>query len=57
VRSTDAPVVESPGDWGFLAAALALLAIVLEVLWLTREPARVEAGRIRPLRPERRGAT
>jgi hypothetical protein len=51
------PVTESPGDWGFLAAALALLAIVLEVLWLTREPARVEAGRIRPLRPERRSAT
>ena len=37
-------------------AALALLAIVLQVVWLTRSPGRVEAGRIRPLRPERRGA-
>jgi hypothetical protein len=48
-------VTESPGDWGFLAAAVALLAIVLQVVWLTRTPGRVETGRIRPLRPERRG--
>jgi hypothetical protein len=49
-------VTEPPGDWGFLAAAVALLAIVVQVAWLTRTPGRVEAGRIRPLRPERRGA-
>jgi hypothetical protein len=52
-----APVLEPPPDWGFLAAALALLLVVLEVVWLTRSPAKVESGRIRPLRPERRGAT
>jgi hypothetical protein len=50
------PVVESPGDWGFLAAALALLAIVIQVVWLTRNPGSVDAGRIRPRAPERRGA-
>ncbi len=50
-------VAESPGDWGFLAAAVALLAIVLQVVWLTRAPGRVEPGRIRPLHPDRRGAT
>ena len=50
------PVTEPPGDWGFLLAGLALLAIVVQVVWLTRSPGRVEAGRIRPLRPERRGA-
>lgn len=55
--SSRSPVTESPGDWGFLAAAVALLAIVVQVVWLTRKPARVETGRIRPLRPERRGAT
>ena len=55
-RAAGGSITESPGDWGYLAAALALLAIVLEVLWLTRTPGRVEAGRIRPLRPERRGA-
>jgi hypothetical protein len=54
--TTRSPIVESPGDWGFLAAAFALLAIVVQVVWLTRTPGRVEAGRIRPLRPERRGA-
>jgi len=53
--ATRSPVTESPGDWAFLAAALALLAIVLQVVWLTRSPGKVEAGRIRPLRPERRG--
>lgn len=54
--ATRSPVAESPGDWSFLAAAVALLAIVLQVVWLTRSPGKVEAGRIRPLRPERRGA-
>jgi len=54
--ATRSPVVESPGDWGFLAAGLALLAIVAQVVWLTRAPGRVETGRIRPLRPERRGS-
>jgi hypothetical protein len=54
-QASRSPVTESPGDWGFLAAGLALLAIVLQVVWLTRTPGRVEAGRIRPLRPERRG--
>jgi hypothetical protein len=53
--STRSATVGSPGDWGFLAAALALLAIVAQVWWLTRTPGGVEAGRIRPLRPERRG--
>ena len=53
---TRSAVTESPGDWGFLAAAVALLAIVLQVVWLTRTPGRVETGRIRPLRPERRSA-
>jgi von Willebrand factor type A domain/Aerotolerance regulator N-terminal len=53
---TRSAVTESPGDWGFLLAALALLAIVVQVVWLTRTPGRVETGRIRPLRPERRGA-
>jgi hypothetical protein len=51
-----APVLEPPADWGFLAAALALLLVVVEVVWLTRTPGKVESGRIRPLRPERRGA-
>lgn len=49
------PVTESPGDWSFLAAGLALLAIVVQVIWLTRSPGSVQTGRIRPLRPERRG--
>jgi hypothetical protein len=52
---TRSPVTEAPGDWGFLLAALALLAIVIQVVWLTRSTGRVDAGRIRPLRPERRG--
>jgi hypothetical protein len=52
---TRSPVAEPPGDWSFLLAALALLAIVVQVLWLTRSTGRVDAGRIRPLRPERRG--
>jgi hypothetical protein len=47
---------EPPSDWGFVAAAVALAAIVAQVLWLTRNPGRVEAGRVLPLRPERRGA-
>lgn len=50
-----ATVSESPGDWGFLAAAVALLAIVAQVVWLTRRPATVQAARIQPVRPERRG--
>jgi hypothetical protein len=49
-------VTEPPGDVGFLAAAIALAAIVLQVLWLTRTPARVQAAKVRPLRPERSGA-
>jgi len=40
-------------DWGYWAAALALLAIVLEVTWLTRAPGRVDAARVRAQRPER----
>ena len=52
---TRSPVAEAPGDWGFLLAAVALLAIVVQVVWLTRSTGRVDAGRIRPLRPERRG--
>lgn len=48
-------VVESAEDWGFLAAAVALAALVLQVWWLTRTPAQVQSARIRPLRPERRG--
>jgi hypothetical protein len=55
--ATRSPVVESAEDWGFLAAAIALAAIVLQVWWLTRIPAAVQSARIRPLRPERRGAT
>ncbi|HYQ17468.1 MAG TPA: VWA domain-containing protein, partial [Polyangiaceae bacterium] len=49
-------VSEAPGDWGYVAAAIALLAIVLQISWLTRVPARVDAARVRPLKPERRGA-
>jgi von Willebrand factor type A domain/Aerotolerance regulator N-terminal len=56
-HASHSSVTEPPTDWGFLAAGIALAGIVLEVLWLTRRPGRVEAGRIRPLRPERRGAT
>ena len=48
--------LDAPGDWGYLAAAVALLCIVLQVVWLTRRPDRVDSGNIRPLRPERRGA-
>jgi hypothetical protein len=53
--ATRSPVTESPGDFGFLAAALALLAIVAQVLWLTRDVGRVDTSHIRPLRPEPRG--
>jgi hypothetical protein len=49
-------IVESAQDWGFVAAAVALAALVLQVWWLTRRPAQVESARIQPLRPERRGA-
>lgn len=55
--SSRATVVESAEDWGFVAAALALAALVLQVWWLTREPAQVQSARIQPLRPERRGAS
>jgi hypothetical protein len=55
IAPTRSPVTEAPSDWGFLLAALALLAIVIQVVWLTRSTGRVDAGRIRPLRPERRG--
>jgi hypothetical protein len=51
--TTRSPVAEGPADWGFLAAALALLALVAEVLWLTKSPGRIESGRIKPLRPDR----
>jgi len=54
---TRSPIAESPGDWGFLAAAVALLAIVAQVAWLTRKPRSVESSKIRPRRPERRAAT
>jgi hypothetical protein len=49
-------IVESAEDWGFLAAAVALAALALQVWWLTRSPAQVQSARIQPLRPERRGA-
>ncbi len=55
-KPTPSTVVEPPADWGYLAAALALALLVFEVLWLTRTPAQVDSSRIRPLRPERRGA-
>lgn len=55
-RATASPVVESAGDWGFVAALLGLAAIVAQVVWLTRSVPQVQAGKIRPLRPERRGA-
>jgi hypothetical protein len=50
-----AGIVEPAEDWGFLAAAVALGALLLQVWWLTRRPAQVESARIQPLRPERRG--
>lgn len=53
---TRSAIAESPGDLGFIAAAVALAAIVAQVWWLTRRPAQVDAGRVRPLRPERREA-
>jgi hypothetical protein len=53
--TTRSAVTEPPADWGFLAAALALAAVVAQVLWLTRSPGRVESGRIKPLRPQRQG--
>ncbi len=53
---TRSAVTESPGDFGFIAAAIALAAIVAQVLWLTRSPRRVQSERVRPLRPERQGA-
>lgn len=55
--ATRSAVTEPPGDWGFLAAAVALAAIVAQVTWLTRKPAHVDSTRVRPLRPDRRGAT
>ncbi|HVY26576.1 MAG TPA: VWA domain-containing protein [Polyangiaceae bacterium] len=54
-RATTSPVVEPVGDWGFLLALGGLAAIVAQVLWLTRQAPQVQAGKIRPLRPERRG--
>ncbi len=51
------PQLEPPGDWGFVAAAIALACLVAQVLWLTRRPERVDSGNIRPLRPERGGTT
>lgn len=53
--SPPSAVADPPRDWGFLAAAIALVAMVLQVLWLTRDPGRVDTERIRPLRPDRRG--
>lgn len=57
LRPSRSALLEPPGDWGFLAALAALLAISVQVFWLTRAPDRVETGRIRAQRPERRGAT
>lgn len=54
-RTTTSPVVEPVGDWGFLVALVGLAAIVAQVVWLTRQAPQVQAGKIRPLRPERRG--
>jgi hypothetical protein len=55
VGTSRSPVLDAPGDWGYLAALLALFGIVLQVTWLTRRPDRVDSGNIRPLRPERGG--
>ncbi len=52
-----AGLVESAEDFSFLAAALALLALVVQVWWLTRAPAAVDSASIRPLRPGKQGAT
>jgi hypothetical protein len=54
--ATRSAIAEPPADWGYLAAAFALLLLVIEVLVLTRTPAPIQSSRIRPLRPERRGA-
>lgn len=56
LAATRSAVTESPADLGFMAAAVALAAIVAQVWWLTRAPARVDAGRVRQRRPERREA-
>jgi hypothetical protein len=55
-KPSQAGVAEAPDDWGFLAALAALVAIVIQVLWLTRRPRAVEPSKIRPLRPERGAA-
>jgi len=56
VRGTNSPVAEAAGDLSFVLATLALLAIVVEVVWLTRAKSSAIAGSIRPRRPERGGA-
>ena len=53
LAASRAAVAPSAEDWSFVAAAIALLAIVFQVWWLTRRPATVRSGNIRPLRPER----
>jgi hypothetical protein len=53
VRTTTSPVAEPAGDFGFALALVALLAIVGQVVWLTRAPSRAVAGAIRPRSPER----
>jgi hypothetical protein len=50
-------VSDAPRDWGYWAAAIALCAIVLQVVWLTRSPAGVDPSRVRVQSPDRRGAT
>jgi hypothetical protein len=56
VRATSSPVTEAAGDLSFVLALIALLAIALEVVWLTRAKGRALAGSLRPRRPERGGA-
>lgn len=55
-RPVSTSITDLPDDWGYGVAALALLLLVLEVVWLTRAPARVDAARVRVRVPERRGA-
>jgi hypothetical protein len=54
--ATRSGIAESPGDLAFVAAALALAAIVAQVWWLTRAPGRVEASRDKAIAPARRRA-
>lgn len=54
LEPTRSPTAEADAEWGFIAAAIALLGLLVQVTWLTRTPGKVESGRIKPLRPERR---